>query len=91
MREVQVEVPTVRWSDIGGLDDLKLKLNQAVEWPIKHPELFRKMGIKPPRGVLMYGPPGCSKTMIAKALANESGLNFLSIKGMARFPPITIT
>jgi len=85
MREVQVEVPTVRWSDIGGLDDLKLKLNQAVDWPIKHPELFRKMGIKPPRGVLMYGPPGCSKTMIAKALANESGLNFLSIKGPELF------
>jgi hypothetical protein len=54
---------------------------QAVEWPIRHPELFARMGIRPPRGVLMYGPPGCSKTMIAKALANESGLNFLSIKG----------
>ena len=82
MREVQVEVPSVSWADIGGLDDLKLKLNQAVDWPIKHPEVFARMGIKPPRGVLMYGPPGCSKTMIAKALANESGLNFLSIKGI---------
>ena len=81
MREVQVEVPSVSWADIGGLEDLKLKLNQAVDWPIKHPEVFLRMGIKPPRGVLMYGPPGCSKTMIAKALANESGLNFLSIKG----------
>ena len=81
MREVQVEIPSVTWSDIGGLEDLKLKLNQAVDWPIKHPEVFLRMGIKPPRGVLMYGPPGCSKTMIAKALANESGLNFLSIKG----------
>ena len=81
MREVQVEVPSVCWSDIGGLDDLKLKLNQAVDWPTKNPEVFARMGIKPPRGVLMYGPPGCSKTMIAKALANESGLNFLSIKG----------
>jgi AAA family ATPase len=81
MREVQVEVPSVTWQDIGGLQDLKLKLKQAVEWPIKHPEVFIRMGIKPPRGVLMYGPPGCSKTMIAKALANESGLNFLSIKG----------
>ena len=81
MREVQVEVSSVTWQDIGGLQDLKLKLKQAVEWPIKHPEVFIRMGIKPPRGVLMYGPPGCSKTMIAKALANESGLNFLSIKG----------
>ena len=81
MREVQVEIPSVSWADIGGLDDLKLKLNQAVDWPIRHPEVFTRMGIKPPRGVLMYGPPGCSKTMIAKALANESGLNFLSIKG----------
>jgi len=81
MREVQVEIPSVSWSDIGGLEDLKLKLNQAVDWPIKHPEVFLRMGIKPPKGVLMYGPPGCSKTMIAKALANESGLNFLSIKG----------
>ena len=81
MREVQVQVPSVTWADIGGLQDLKLKLRQAVDWPIKHPEVFTRMGIKPPRGVLMYGPPGCSKTMIAKALANESGLNFLSIKG----------
>jgi AAA family ATPase len=81
MREVMVEVPSVTWQHIGGLEDLKLKLRQAVEWPIRHPELFARMGIRPPRGVLMYGPPGCSKTMIAKALANESGLNFLSIKG----------
>ena len=81
MREVMVEVPTVTWQDIGGLEDLKLKLRQAVEWPVRHPELFARMCITPPRGVLMYGPPGCSKTMIAKALANVSGLNFLSIKG----------
>jgi AAA family ATPase len=81
MREVMVEVPTVTWQDIGGLQGLKLKLRQAVEWPVRHPELFARMGISPPRGVLMYGPPGCSKTMIAKALANVSGLNFLSIKG----------
>merc|ERR1712203_1329208 len=75
----------VTWEDIGGLDDLKLKLKQAVEWPIKRPEIFIKMGITPPKGLLMYGPPGCSKTMIAKALANESGLNFLSIKGPELF------
>ncbi|KPP74468.1 hypothetical protein Z043_106370 [Scleropages formosus] len=71
----------VRWSDVGGMDDVKLKLKQAVEWPLKHPEAFSRMGIQPPKGVLLYGPPGCSKTMIAKALANESGLNFLAIKG----------
>ena len=85
MREVMVEVPQVTWRDIGGLDDLKLKLRQAVEWPIKHPEVFTRMGISAPKGLLMYGPPGCSKTMIAKALANESGLNFLSIKGPELF------
>ncbi|XP_013881962.1 spermatogenesis-associated protein 5 [Austrofundulus limnaeus] len=61
--------------------EVKLKLKQAVEWPLKHPEAFTRMGIQPPKGVLLYGPPGCSKTMIAKALANESGLNFLAIKG----------
>ena len=85
MRELQVNVPNVTWEDIGGLDDLKLKLKQAVEWPIKRPEIFLKMGITPPKGVLMYGPPGCSKTMIAKALANESHLNFLAIKGPELF------
>lgn len=70
----------VSWSDIGGLEEIKLKLRQAVEWPQKHPESFIRMGIRPPKGVLLYGPPGCSKTMIAKALANESGLNFLAVK-----------
>uniref|UniRef100_A0AAQ4R1Y8 vesicle-fusing ATPase n=1 Tax=Gasterosteus aculeatus aculeatus TaxID=481459 RepID=A0AAQ4R1Y8_GASAC len=81
MREVAVDVPKVRWSDVGGMDEVKLKLKQAVEWPLRHPEAFTRMGIQPPRGVLLYGPPGCSKTMIAKALANESGLNFLAVKG----------
>ena len=85
MRELQVNVPNVTWEDIGGLDELKLKLKQAVEWPIKRPEIFVKMGIAPPKGVLMYGPPGCSKTMIAKALANESNLNFVAIKGPELF------
>lgn len=70
----------VSWSDIGGLEDVKLKLKQAVEWPLKHPDSFIRMGIQPPKGVLLYGPPGCSKTMIAKALAHESGLNFLAVK-----------
>lgn len=81
MREVAIDVPNVSWSDIGGLENIKLKLKQAVEWPLKHPEAFIRMGIQPPKGVLLYGPPGCSKTMIAKALASESRLNFLSIKG----------
>ncbi|XP_036072110.1 ATPase family protein 2 homolog isoform X2 [Oryzias melastigma] len=81
MREVAFEIPKVRWSDIGGMAEVKLKLQQAVEWPLRQPEVFLRMGIQPPKGVLLYGPPGCSKTMIAKALANESGLNFLAIKG----------
>ncbi|VVD03324.1 unnamed protein product [Leptidea sinapis] len=85
MRELLIEVPNVRWSDIGGLSDLKLKLRQAVEWPLKHSDSFQRLGIRPPAGVLLYGPPGCSKTMIAKALATESGLNFLSIKGPQLF------
>ena len=85
MREVLIECPNVRWSDIGGQDNLKLKLKQAIEWPLKHAAQFKKLGIKPPRGLLMYGPPGCSKTMIAKALATESQLNFLSIKGPELF------
>ncbi|KAM9375656.1 LOW QUALITY PROTEIN: ATPase family gene 2 protein homolog A [Pholidichthys leucotaenia] len=81
MREVSIDVPKVHWSDVGGMEEVKLKLKQAVEWPLRHPEAFTRMGIQPPKGVLLYGPPGCSKTMIAKALANESGLNFLAIKG----------
>lgn len=70
----------VQWSDIGGMEEVKLKLKQAVEWPLKHPDAFSRLGIAPPKGVLLYGPPGCSKTMIAKALASESQLNFLSVK-----------
>lgn len=85
MRELLIEKPNVKWSDIGGMKDLKLKLRQIVEWPINHPETFERLGIKPPRGLLMFGPPGCSKTMIAKALATESNLNFISIKGSDLF------
>ncbi|XP_076446620.1 ATPase family gene 2 protein homolog A-like isoform X2 [Babylonia areolata] len=85
MREVQFEVPQVRWSDIGGQEEVKLKLRQAVEWPLTHPEAFHRLGITPPAGCLLYGPPGCSKTMIAKALATESGLNFLAVKGPELF------
>ena len=81
LREVYVEVPEVRWSDIGGLEDVKQQLREAVEWPLKHPEYFREMGIEPPKGILLYGPPGCGKTLLAKAVATESEANFLSIKG----------
>ncbi|XP_014661596.1 PREDICTED: spermatogenesis-associated protein 5-like [Priapulus caudatus] len=85
MREVMLEVPKVLWTDIGGQHELKHKLKQAIEWPLKHPAAFQRMGINPPRGVLMYGPPGCSKTMTAKALATESGLNFIAVKGPELF------
>jgi transitional endoplasmic reticulum ATPase len=81
MREVLVEVPKVKWNDVGGLDDVKQQLKEMVEWPLKNSESFERIGIKPPRGILMYGPPGCGKTMLARAVANESGANFISIKG----------
>ncbi|MEM1990828.1 MAG: AAA family ATPase, partial [Candidatus Bathyarchaeia archaeon] len=81
MREVLVEVPNVRWEDIGGLDDVKLELQEAVEWPLKYPDVFEHMDAKPPKGILLYGPPGTGKTLLAKAVANESEANFISIKG----------
>jgi len=81
MREVLVEVPNVRWEDVGGLEDVKREIIEAVEWPLKYPEKFRKFGIRPPKGVLLYGPPGTGKTLIAKAVANESEANFISVKG----------
>jgi len=81
MREVLVEVPNVKWEDIGGLHDVKLELQEAVEWPLKYPELFEYMDARPPKGILLYGPPGTGKTLLAKAVANESEANFISIKG----------
>jgi transitional endoplasmic reticulum ATPase len=81
LREVLVEAPNVKWKDIGGLETLKQELKEAVEWPLKHPQAFKKLGIKPPKGVLMYGPPGCGKTLLAKAVANESEANFILVKG----------
>lgn len=81
MREVFVETPEVRWSDIGGQDDVKQKLRECVEWPLTHRDTFTRLGVEAPRGVLLYGPPGCSKTMTAKALATESGINFIAVKG----------
>jgi len=81
MREVLVEVPNVRWSDIGGLNEAKLELQEAVEWPLKYSEIFEHMDARPPKGILLYGPPGTGKTLLAKAVANESEANFISIKG----------
>jgi len=81
MREVYIEVPTIHWDDIGGLEEVKQELREAVEWPLKRPEIFRRMGIKPPKGILLFGPPGCGKTMLARAVATESSANFISIKG----------
>lgn len=81
LREVAVEVPSVKWGDIGGMEGVKQSLREVVEWPLRHPEAFQRMGMSPPRGVLLYGPPGCSKTLMARALATESGMNFLAVKG----------
>jgi transitional endoplasmic reticulum ATPase len=81
MREVYIEVPTVHWDDIGGLDDAKQELKEAVEWPLKTPEIFVRLGIRPPKGILLYGPPGCGKTLLARAVSTESEANFITIKG----------
>jgi len=81
IREVFVEVPDVKWEDIGGLDEVKQKLIEAVEWPLKYPDLFQQANTKPPKGILFSGPPGTGKTLAAKALANESEVNFISVKG----------
>jgi transitional endoplasmic reticulum ATPase len=81
MREVFVEVAEVRWDEVGGLDQAKQELVEAVEWPLKYPEAFESIGIRPPRGVLLFGPPGTGKTLLAKAVATESGVNFISVKG----------
>jgi len=81
LREVFVEVPDVNWEDVGGLAGIKQRLVEAVEWPLQHPELFVQAGIKPPKGILLSGPPGCGKTLLAKAIANETHVNFISVKG----------
>ena len=81
MREVLLEIPNTHWKDVGGLNDVKQKLIEAVEWPIVHPEIFKKHGITPPHGILLYGPPGTGKTLLAKAVATESEANFIAIRG----------
>ncbi|CAG5135317.1 unnamed protein product, partial [Candidula unifasciata] len=85
LREIQLEVPQVKWTDIGGMSEVKMRLREAVDLPQTNPEVFARLGIQPPKGLLMYGPPGCSKTMVARALATECSLNFLAVKGPELF------
>lgn len=85
LREVFVEIPNVRWDDIGALEHVKKELKKAVEWPLKYPEEFKRLGVEPIKGVLLYGPPGTGKTMLAKAIANECESNFISVKGPELF------
>ncbi len=81
MREVLVETPTVGWNEVGGLDKIKEELQEAVEWPLKYAESFKRLGIRPSKGILLYGPPGTGKTLLAKAVAKESEANFIHVKG----------
>eukprot|EP00551_Chaetoceros_affinis_P005635 CAMPEP_0203675386 /NCGR_PEP_ID=MMETSP0090-20130426/20169_1 /ASSEMBLY_ACC=CAM_ASM_001088 /TAXON_ID=426623 /ORGANISM="Chaetoceros affinis, Strain CCMP159" /LENGTH=926 /DNA_ID=CAMNT_0050541565 /DNA_START=32 /DNA_END=2812 /DNA_ORIENTATION=+ len=81
LRENQVEVPDVHWEDVGGLEDVKRELHETVQYPVEHADKYIKFGMNPSKGVLFYGPPGCGKTLLAKAIANECGANFISIKG----------
>merc|ERR1719498_1049092 len=81
LRETVVEVPNTNWDDIGGLENVKVELKELVQYPVEHPEMFEKYGMSPSKGVLFYGPPGCGKTLLAKAVANECQANFVSIKG----------
>ena len=81
LREVLVEIPNIKWNDVGGLENVKQELKEAVEWPLKHPEAFKRLGVKPPKGILLYGAPGTGKTLLAKAVANEAEANFISVKG----------
>ncbi|CAL4988649.1 unnamed protein product [Urochloa decumbens] len=85
MREVMLELPNVRWEDVGGQTSVKQQLIEAIQWPQKCPEAFERVGIQPPKGLLMMGPPGCSKTLMARAAASESKLNFLAVKGPELF------
>jgi len=81
LRENQVEVPDVKWEDVGGLEEVKRELHETVQYPVEHADKYLKFGMHPSKGVLFYGPPGCGKTLLAKAIANECGANFISIKG----------
>jgi AAA family ATPase len=81
MRSVFLDTPPIRYSDIGGQAAVISKLKEAVEWPLLYPDTFKRLGVTPPKGVLLYGPPGCSKTILARACACESGVNFVAVKG----------
>ncbi|WP_295722653.1 CDC48 family AAA ATPase [uncultured Methanobrevibacter sp.] len=81
LREVLVQIPDIKWSDIGGLETAKQELQEAIEWPLKYPDKFKKFHVEPPRGILLYGDPGTGKTLLAKAVASESDANFIAIKG----------
>ena len=81
LREVLVQIPNIKWDDVGGLNEVKQELKEAVEWPLKHPETFKRLGVRPPKGTLLYGIPGTGKTLLAKAVASESEANFISVKG----------
>ena len=81
LREIYVEIPEVSWEEVGGLEEVKDRLKESVEWPLTKPDLFRHFGIKPPRGIVLFGAPGTGKTLLAKAIANEAQANFISIKG----------
>jgi transitional endoplasmic reticulum ATPase len=83
LREVFVEIPNVRWEDVGGLEAVKQQIREAVEWPLKYPDMFKQAKINTPKGILLYGPPGTGKTLMAKAVANETKVNFISVKGPA--------
>jgi len=85
MREVMIDIPNVKWEDIGGLEEVRQELKEAVEWPLKYPEMFKRAGIRPVNGILLFGPPGCGKTLLAKAIATESSLNFITVKGPELF------
>jgi transitional endoplasmic reticulum ATPase len=81
MREVFIETPNVPWDEVGGLEEVKQNLREAVEWPLNNPEMFQRLGIDPPKGILLHGPPGCGKTLLARAVATESKANFISVRG----------
>ncbi len=81
LREVLIEIPSTKWGDIGGLEKVRQELVEAVEWPLKNPTAFKRLGVKPPKGILLYGAPGTGKTLLAKAVASESEANFISVKG----------
>merc|ERR1711966_491004 len=81
LRETCVETPDVTWDDIGGLEKVKQELQETIQYPIEHPDKYKFFGMDPSKGVLFYGPPGCGKTLLAKAIANECASNFISIKG----------